>query len=114
MPVVSAGLCWQAESAIATPASTRARESVLRPAPGRVIARSSFIICVSSSRGSIENESVAAMIGAPRLGAAGDPIDAVEPAEQHRRRIAGIDETVIGPRELLLGHGVHHVGRDED
>src|ERR1035437_2978413 len=63
---------------------------------------------------SIENESVfAAVFARRRRGLAGGAIDAIEPSEQHGRLIVWIGETVIGPRQLLLRHRVHNVGRDQ-
>ena len=49
-----------------------------------------------------------------RFGLATDAVEAIEIAEQHLRRIAGIGETVVGPRQILPGNRAHDVGRHQD
>src|SRR5580692_667106 len=44
---------------------------------------------------------------------AADAVDAIEPAEQDRLGVAGIGETVVGPRQILLRNRAHHIRRHQ-
>src|SRR2546423_9516821 len=73
----------------------------------------SFFIALSSSRPSIQNEAVLAVVARCRCRFAGRAVDAVEAAEQERGRIGAIREAVIRPRQILLRHRARDVRRND-
>src|SRR5213079_1326313 len=73
----------------------------------------SFFIGLSSSRPSIQNEAVFAVIACCRGRLSGRAVDAVEAAKQERGGIGAVGKAVIRPREVLLRHRARDVGRDD-
>src|SRR5436309_12671309 len=74
----------------------------------------SFFIGLSSSRRSIENEAVFAVVACGRRRLAGRAVDAVEASEQDRGGIGAVGKAVVRPRQVLLRDRTRDVGRDDD
>src|SRR4026209_2464522 len=73
----------------------------------------SFFIGLSSSRPSIENEAVLAVVACCRGWLARRAVDAIETAEQERGGIGAVRKAVIRPRQILLRHRARDVWRDD-
>src|ERR1700690_33428 len=102
----SRGASGIAALSVMQPASIAVQPTIAssRVAPIRIgIAAERSVDLLDVLRGgpSIEDEAVIAAIGALGVGGAGDPVDAVEIAQQYRRRIAGIGESVVGTDQIL-------------
>src|SRR5512135_160199 len=89
----------------------------MRVAPRRLGVRQSLLERISSivsSCRSIENETVFAVVFVRQLSLTGGAVNAIEASQQVSLRTAGIGETIVGPRQLLLRHRAHDIGRDEN
>src|SRR5437870_3280859 len=69
--------------------------------PGRGRAERQRVVSAYLKRRSVDNETNIAMKGQFRRGSAWDAVDAIKPAQQEGRGVAGVGKTVVGTREVL-------------
>src|SRR6185295_2264392 len=73
----------------------------------------SLVMGMSSSRPSVENEAVLAVVAGLRTLLARLAVDLVQAAEQVGGRIGGVGKAVVGPRQVLLRDRARDVGRHD-